>query len=68
MSTNETIEKSITEQIVDEFILLLSAQEEFSSDILEKLKQIGQSGQFTQTNLVKAAIKAQENQDEIART
>lgn len=43
---NQPLEKSLTEKIIDEMIVLLQADQQFDAAIIEKLQRLASSGRI----------------------
>jgi len=62
MAEKAEIQKSITDQIYDEFITLLQGHKEFDPEVIEKLRQLAQNGDLRKSQQVVKAIKASPEQ------
>jgi len=58
MTKNTDIPKSIVEQILDEFIILLKEHKEFDKETIDRFRQLVQSGDLRKAQEVINAIKA----------
>ena len=58
MEEEDTIQKSLVEQIFDEMFSILEEQEEFGSETTEALKQIVAKGNLKRPNRVAEGLKA----------
>ena len=57
MTNKADTQKSIAEQIFDEFIVILQGHKEFDTETLERLRQLAQNGDLRKAQQVAKAIK-----------
>lgn len=57
MGEENAIEKPLVEQILNEMFAIIEVREEFDTPTVEKLKQLGKSGDLTKAKQVDKAIK-----------
>jgi len=63
MSTSTEIQKSISEQILDELIARLREQEEFDESVVDKLQRLAQNGELKKSQQIVSAIRVQPEQN-----